>query len=94
MLHKIKSKYFIKNSFLSNISQAINQGFHRCEQAFTEFSKSSSYLDRSGSCAIAVFIHEDMCYVSNVGDSRAIMSSCKGDRVSELSLDHKPTDQY
>jgi hypothetical protein len=35
MLHKIKSKQFIKNSFLTNIAQAINQGFHRCEQAFT-----------------------------------------------------------
>ena len=35
-----------------------------------------------------------MCYVSNVGDSRAIMSSCRGARVSELSIDHKPTDQY
>lgn len=34
-----------------------------------------------------------MCYVANVGDSRAVMSGSGGSRVFTLSRDHKPTDE-
>lgn len=53
-----------------------------------------SSVDKSGSCAVVVFIYGDTCYIANSGDSRAIMSSFQGDRISELSLDHKPSDEY
>jgi protein phosphatase PTC2/3 len=33
-----------------------------------------------------------MCFVANVGDSRAVMSSNGGAQVSALSQDHKPCD--
>lgn len=33
-----------------------------------------------------------MCYVSNVGDSRAILSSSRGQIVDGLTKDHKPFD--
>lgn len=49
------------------------------------------YLDWSGSCAIVVLFVEDRCFVANVGDSRAIMSSDLGDKIYCLSNDHKPT---
>jgi serine/threonine protein phosphatase PrpC len=46
--------------------------------------------DKSGSCAIVVIIIQDMCYVANVGDSRAVLSSEEGRKTYPLSLDHKP----
>jgi hypothetical protein len=33
-----------------------------------------------------------MCYIANVGDSRAVMSCDLGNEVRELTNDHKPND--
>jgi protein phosphatase 2C family protein 2/3 len=35
----------------------------------------------------------EMCYVSNVGDSRAIMSAEGGSKIFVLSKDHRPTEE-
>ena len=51
-------------------------------------------LNRSGSCAIVVVIVEEMCYVANVGDSRAVLSGEEGTRTFALSRDHKPLDSF
>lgn len=49
--------------------------------------------ERSGSCANVVLIVNDMIYVANVGDSRAILSVDCGSQIAMLSRDHKPDDE-
>lgn len=49
--------------------------------------------ERSGSCASVVLIVNDMIYVSNVGDSRAILSIDCGANIAMLTRDHKPDDE-
>ena len=34
-----------------------------------------------------------MCYVANVGDSRAILSSQRGKNLLDLTVDHKPLEE-
>ena len=48
-------------------------------------------MDISGSCAIIILLVENQCYVANVGDSRAVLSSNKGKNIKPLSEDHKPS---
>lgn len=49
--------------------------------------------ERSGSCATVVMIIDDMIYVINVGDSRALMSIDAGSKIGVLTRDHKPDDE-
>jgi protein phosphatase 2C family protein 2/3 len=49
-------------------------------------------VERSGSCAIIILIVGEICYVGNVGDSRAVLSSNGGQIMTALSRDHKPSD--
>lgn len=42
-------------------------------------------FDKSGSCAIIILTVEQECYIANVGDSRAIMSSESGLKIFDLS---------
>jgi len=50
-------------------------------------------IDRSGSCAVFTLIIEDICYIANVGDSRAVMSTHSGKKLATLTNDHKPNDE-
>lgn len=40
-----------------------------------------------------MIIIDETCYVANVGDSRAIMSVDGGEKIYNLSTDHKPTEE-
>ena len=79
--------------------EAIKNGFQKAEKLFienclklNEMNKSDVNIERSGSCCLVVLIVGDLCYVANVGDSRAIMSSHTGVKILSLSRDHKPLD--
>jgi len=73
------------------------QGFAEAEKLFLEFAQSQLHevgdVDRAGSCAIIVLVIDEMVYVANTGDSRAVMSVDGGKTVYSLSEDHKPTEE-
>ncbi|CDW80413.1 serine threonine protein phosphatase [Stylonychia lemnae] len=65
-----------EQSFPSDPKEAIRIGFANAEKKFLELCQNESgVIDKSGSCAIVALIVEDNCYIANVGDSRAILSS-------------------
>lgn len=92
--------YVIKEeSFPWNPKEAMLKGFLKAEEHFMEMclgkdeNGNQTLVERSGSCAIVVLIVGEVCFVGNVGDSRALMSSNGGEIVQALSDDHKPSEQ-
>ena len=74
----------------------MRKGFAAAEQRFTEYAVSQfnkGIPERSGSCAIVALIVGDVCYVANVGDSRAVLCGGTSKTALPLSRDHKPCDE-
>lgn len=84
-------QFITRNQFFpQNPKEALLQGFAQAESTFLQFARSMNPIDTSGSCAIVILIVSDVCYVANLGDSRAVMSGDNGKKVYPLSKDHKP----
>lgn len=45
-------------------------------------------IDSTGSCAIVIVIIDKICYIANLGDSRALVSLNKGKSFEVLSIEH------
>lgn len=91
--HKI-----IRNSnFPDNPEKAILCGCAEAEEEFiNKYAlnlKGSEIIDKSGSCAVFSLIVDDICYIGNIGDSRAIYSKDNGKEVVSLTIDHKPNEE-
>ena len=87
----------IKDSnFPHSPKDAILNGCSQAEEEFTKKyalnSNESDINDRSGSCAVFSLIVDDVCYIGNVGDSRAVLSKYQGSEVIGITRDHKPND--
>lgn len=86
-------------NFPVNPQLAIKFGFAAAEKAYIELALKTTPIDKSGSCAIIAmlvgnFSHLDShCYIGNVGDSRAVLSSNSGAKYYPLSNDHKPSEE-
>ena len=86
---------FNSNQFPNFPLKAIELGFKNCENSYIKSIHNKTrnqYYDYSGSCAIIVLIIDDMCYIANLGDSRAIYSYDTGTKFYQLSRDQKPND--
>lgn len=89
-------QFIIKEpSFPTDPKEAIRRGFEKTEESFKSevYTPGEPLKDKSGSCAIVILIVGQNCYVGNVGDSRAILSSHSGLKLHALSRDHKPSDE-
>lgn len=74
----------------------MRNGFAAAEKKYLElcYGQSKDLKDKSGSCALVVLIVGSTCYIANVGDSWALLSSNKGSKIFALSRDHKPNDEF
>ncbi len=69
---------------------AIVRGYEKAEKAYLELADLGKVLDKSGSCSVSALIVDQICYIANVGDSRAITSCEQGKKVAAITIDHKP----
>ncbi|CAD8160352.1 unnamed protein product [Paramecium pentaurelia] len=79
-----------------NPYEALRKGFAAAEQYFQDYAISQfnkGIPERSGSCAIVALLVGDVCYVANVGDSRAVLCGGNNKSALPLSRDHKPCDE-
>lgn len=70
--------------FPDEVDKAISSAYHEIDR---EVKSWAHYL---GSTAVIAYINHSTLYVSNVGDSRAVLS--RGGLAYRLSRDHKPDD--
>jgi len=62
-------------SFPWNPREALKKGFENAEKQFLELAQvDGNITEKSGSCAVVILIVEEMCFIANVGDSRAVLS--------------------
>lgn len=72
--------------------RALREGCERAEAEFCAMALKQTNIDRSGSCALILLFVDEMLYVANVGDCRAVLSESNGKTISALTRDHKPED--
>ena len=86
--------YFITSEpdFQTDKKSAIRKGILKTESKFLNLARTYSPIDISGSCLLLTLFQHRTCYVANVGDSRAIMSTRRGSFIKQLTVDHKPED--
>lgn len=81
----------LDTNFPENPREAIINGFKAAERDFVDLALQIN--DRSGSCATICLFVNSRCFVANVGDSRSILSTEKGNKIFSLTADHKPGDE-
>lgn len=91
-------EYIIKqDSFPADPSKALAQAFQEADDfligLLTKDAFNKEKHDTSGSCAIVVLTVDDQCYIANLGDSRALLSSCSFKRLYTLTTDHRPEEE-
>jgi hypothetical protein len=82
--------------FPDSPKEALINGFEKAEEYYMKHiavNKHGELEDASGSCAVVCLIVEDICYVANLGDSRAVCSYKSGKSSEAVTKDHKPQEE-
>ena len=77
-------------SYYQNKQKAIVEAIKEVEDSYLKVAKSGPVIDISGTCLLISIFHENTCYIANVGDSRTVMSKHRGQKILQLTNDHKP----
>ena len=86
---------FSSNHFPFSTIQAIKAAYIEAENKFQSlvYDKENKKLsDRSGSCAVSTLFLDEWCFIINLGDSRALYSHDSGNKLFQITRDHKPND--
>ena len=78
-------EFFFKSDWRKDVPSALRRAFI---QADKEWKKKG---DNSGSCAVVLFIYNNICYTANLGDSRAVLMSEQCQKCYQITRDHKPS---
>ena len=92
---KFHNLLFNSSSFPIYTLQAIYDAFMKSEQEFESISfdlQKLVMLDKSGSCALSALFINEWCFISYLGDSRALYSIDSGKHLFQITRDHKPND--
>ena len=76
--------------------QAIYESYSKAEEEFKAIAFdtiNNKLLDKSGSCSISILLIDEWCFVTYLGDSRALYSYDSGNQFLQISRDHKPDDR-
>jgi len=85
--------FLIKNkNFPKDIRTCILSSLNSLEKQFNKKYNSdlNNINDASGACLIILLVINDLMYITNIGDCRAIISMNSGSKIKPLSIDHKP----
>jgi protein phosphatase 2C family protein 2/3 len=86
---------FSSDEFPLNPLIAIYQAYEKTELDFESIAfdkENKKLLDKSGSCALSALIIDEWCFITYLGDSRAIYSFDSGKSLYQVTRDHKPND--
>lgn len=86
-------KFILRDkNFPNSPKDALREGILRAENEFFKkcVDHKGDLIEKSGSCALILLVVNDICYVANVGDSRAVLSKDGGRQAMSLTKDHKP----
>ena len=86
---------FSSDEFPLNPLIAIYQAYEKTELDFESIAfdkENKKLLDKSGSCALSALIIDEYCFITYLGDSRAIYSFDSGKSLYQVTRDHKPND--
>lgn len=86
-LHHFVTKH---PKFATDKPGALKEGILQCEGEFLSQAAASAPQNPAGSCAIVCMISNNSLLLANVGDSRAILSLCRGKQTVAITEDHKP----
>ena len=86
-------KYILRDkNFPNDPKLSLREGILKAEAEFFKrcIDEKGDLIEKSGSCALVMLVVNDICYVANVGDSRAILSKDGGQQAVSITTDHKP----